>query len=60
MNEPALAKAVVKTIRILECLSHERSVGITELARRVSANAKDLRMNKSTAYRFLASLKELE
>ncbi|MGA2381648.1 MAG: IclR family transcriptional regulator C-terminal domain-containing protein [Spirochaetia bacterium] len=59
MNKPARAKAVVKTMWILECLSHERSVGITELTRRVSAKADGLRMNKSTVYRFLASLKEL-
>ena len=59
MNEPALAKAVVKTMKILECLSHERSFGITELAARVSANGNCLRMNKSTVYRFLTSLKEL-
>jgi IclR family KDG regulon transcriptional repressor len=59
MNEPALAKAVVKTMKILECLSHDRSFGITELAARVSANGNSLRMNKSTVYRFLTSLKEL-
>ena len=59
MKEPALAKAVVKTMKILECLSHDRSFGITELAARVSANGSSLRMNKSTVYRFLTSLKEL-
>jgi len=59
MNEPALAKAVVKTMKILECLSHEQSLGITELAHRVSATANSLHMNKSTVYRFLTSLKEL-
>ncbi len=59
MNEPALAKAVVKTMKILECLSREQSFGITELARLVSAGGNTLRMNKSTVYRFLTSLKEL-
>jgi IclR family KDG regulon transcriptional repressor len=59
MNKPAPAKAVVKTMRILEYLSHERSVGIIELTRRVSAHANDQQMNKSTVYRFLTSLKEL-
>jgi len=59
MSEPALAKAVVKTMKILECLSHERSFGITELAQRVSDSGANLRMNKSTVYRFLTSLKEL-
>ncbi len=46
-------------MKILECLSHEPSFGITELAHRVSATANSLRMNKSTVYRFLTSLKEL-
>jgi len=59
MHEPALAKAVVKTMSILECLSRERSVGITEIARRASSEAGGVPVNKSTAYRFLASLKEL-
>ena len=30
------AKAVVKTIRILECLAQEQSLGVTELARRAA------------------------
>ena len=59
MHEPAPAKAVVKTMKILECLSHDQSFGITELAALVSANGNSLRMNKSTVYRFLTSLKEL-
>lgn len=46
-------------MRILEYLSHERSVGIIELTRRVSAHANGEQMNKSTVYRFLTSLKEL-
>jgi DNA-binding IclR family transcriptional regulator len=53
------AKAVVKTMKILECLSHERSFGITEIARRVSAGTGGLRTNKSTVYRFLTSLEKL-
>jgi IclR family KDG regulon transcriptional repressor len=59
MNKAAPAKAVVKTMKILEYLSHERSVGIIELTRRLSAHGNGQKMNKSTVYRFLASLKEL-
>ncbi|MGA2763077.1 MAG: IclR family transcriptional regulator C-terminal domain-containing protein [Spirochaetia bacterium] len=59
MREPSPAKAVVKTMMILESLSNGRSFGITELARRVSAGQDGLRMNKSTVYRFLTSLKDL-
>ena len=59
MEKSAPAKAVVKTMRILECLSHQRSIGITELARKVSVGARGLQMNKSTVYRFLASLRDL-
>ena len=59
MREPTPAKAVVKTMKILECLSRERSFGITEIARLVSADFGSPRMNKSTVYRFLTSLKEL-
>ena len=39
MHEPLPAKAVVKTMRILECLSRERSFGISEIARLVSADS---------------------
>ncbi len=56
-REPA--KAVVKTMKILECLSGEPSLGITEIVKRMSANSRGLRMNKSTVYRFLSSLKDL-
>jgi IclR family transcriptional regulator, KDG regulon repressor len=56
-TDPSPAKAVLKTMKILECLSHERSFGITELTRKVSESSNGLRMNKSTVYRFLASLK---
>ena len=59
MREPPPAKAVVKTMKILECLSHERSFGITEIARLVSAGTGGPRMNKSTVYRFLTSLEKL-
>ena len=57
MNRLGPAKAVVKTMKILECLSAERNMGLTELTRR--ANSQGLRMDKSTVYRFLASLKAL-
>jgi IclR family KDG regulon transcriptional repressor len=46
-SEPA--KAVVKTLRLLEALSENSSLGITELAERLS-------MNKSTVYRFMSTL----
>lgn len=59
MREPTPAKAVVKTMKILECLSRERSFGITEIARLVSADSASPRMNKSTVYRFLTSLERL-
>ncbi|HVP18382.1 MAG TPA: IclR family transcriptional regulator C-terminal domain-containing protein [Spirochaetia bacterium] len=59
MREPTAAKAVVKTMKILECLSRERSFGITEIARLVSADSGSPRMNKSTVYRFLTSLERL-
>jgi len=52
MTEQKRAKAVVKTIRLLECLSKENELGVTDLA-------KSAGMNKSTVYRFLNSLKEL-
>ncbi len=57
MNRLGPVKAVVKTMKILECLSAERNIGLTELTRR--ANSQGLRMDKSTVYRFLVSLKEL-
>ena len=59
MREPTPAKAVVKTMKILECLSRERSFGITEIAKLVSADFGSPRMNKSTVYRFLTSLEKL-
>ncbi len=59
MPGPELAKAVVKTMKILECLSRESSLGLTELVNRTSTHSRELQMNKSTAYRFLSSLKEL-
>lgn len=60
MPGPELAKAVVKTMKILECLSCESSFRITDLVKRISDTNHDLRMNKSTVYRFLSSLKELD
>ena len=49
-------KAVHKTMSILECLSSERSLGITELTDRVSDHLDNISMDKSTMHRFLASL----
>jgi IclR family KDG regulon transcriptional repressor len=59
VKAPELAKAVVKTMNILESLSRERSVGVTELANKVTGPTGNARMHKSTVYRFLNSLKEL-
>jgi IclR family KDG regulon transcriptional repressor len=59
LKEPELAKAVVKTMNILECLSRERSLGVTGLANRIAGFSGNARMHKSTVYRFLNSLKEL-
>jgi IclR family KDG regulon transcriptional repressor len=52
MKAPEPVKAVIKTLRILESLSHHEKAGVTELAKSVG-------MNKSTTYRFLHSLREL-
>ncbi len=46
-------------MNILESLSRERSLGVTELANRVTGLSGNARMHKSTVYRFLNSLKEL-
>jgi IclR family KDG regulon transcriptional repressor len=59
MKGPAPIKAVFKTMKILECLSFERSLGITELTDRASAHLKGIPIDKSTVYRFLASFIEL-
>jgi IclR family KDG regulon transcriptional repressor len=59
LKAPELAKAVVKTMNILENLSKERSLGVTELSNRVTGLSSNTRMHKSTVYRFLSSLKEL-
>lgn len=59
MKGPAPIKAVIKTMKILECLSSERSLGITELTGRVSAQLELIPMDKSTVYRFLVSLMDL-
>jgi IclR family KDG regulon transcriptional repressor len=52
MKTPEAVKSVVRTMRLLESLSSLERIGVTDLAKRVG-------MNKSTAYRFLNSLKEL-
>jgi IclR family KDG regulon transcriptional repressor len=59
MKGPATIKAVIKTMKILECLSYERSLGITELTGRVSDRLERIPMDKSTVYRFLVSLMDL-
>ncbi len=59
MKRPAPIKAVIKTMKILECLSYERSLGITELTSRVSTHQEAVPVDKSTVYRFLTSLKDL-
>ncbi len=59
MRDSLPAKAVVKTMRIIECLARERSFGISEITRLVSAGSGGERMNKSTVYRFLTSLAKL-
>jgi IclR family KDG regulon transcriptional repressor len=59
MKGPDPIKCVFKTMRILECLSYERSLGITELTDRVSTHLEDIPMDKSTVYRFLVSLIDL-
>jgi IclR family KDG regulon transcriptional repressor len=52
MSNQEPAKAVVKTMKLLEALSDGSSLGVTELARRVS-------MHKSTVHRFMTTLCEL-
>jgi len=59
MKRPAPIKAVFKAMKLLECLSHERSLGITELTERVSAHLEGISIDKSTVYRFLVSLIDL-
>jgi IclR family KDG regulon transcriptional repressor len=59
MKGPAPIKAVYKTMKILECLSLERTVGITELTERASACLKGIPIDKSTVYRFLVSFVDL-
>jgi len=59
MKRPAPIKAVIKTMKILECLSYERNLGITELTGRVSTDLETIPMDKSTVYRFLVSLMDL-
>jgi len=52
MKELKSVQAVIKTITLLEALTHKDEMGVTELAKRVAGN-------KSTVYRFLNTLKEL-
>lgn len=59
MKGSAPIKAVFKAMKILECLSYERNLGITELTSRVSAQLEPIPMDKSTVYRFLVSLMDL-
>ena len=59
MKGPVPIKSVFKTMKILECLSYERSLGITELTDRVSTHLEGIPMDKSTVYRFLVSLMDL-
>ncbi|UCF98110.1 MAG: IclR family transcriptional regulator [Spirochaetaceae bacterium] len=59
MKGPALIKSVFKTMKILECLSYERTLGITELTDRVSTHLEGIPIDKSTVYRFLVSLIDL-
>jgi IclR family KDG regulon transcriptional repressor len=59
MKGPAPIKSVFKTMKILECLSYERNLGITELTDRVSTHLKGIPIDKSTVYRFLVSLIDL-
>lgn len=59
MKGPVPIKSVFKTMKILECLSYERSLGITELTERVSTHLEGIPVDKSTVYRFLVSLMDL-
>jgi IclR family KDG regulon transcriptional repressor len=59
MKGPTPIKSVFKTMKILECLSYERTLGITELTDRVSTHLEGIPMDKSTVYRFLVSLIDL-
>lgn len=59
MNEAKAAKAVVKTMQIIEILSRERELGVTELTSRLNQGNEGPRVHKSTVHRFLISLMEL-
>jgi IclR family KDG regulon transcriptional repressor len=59
MKGPAPIKSVFKTMKILECLSYQRSLGITELTGRVSTLLEGIPIDKSTVYRFLVSFIDL-
>ena len=59
MNDTNVAKAVVKTMMIIELLSKEGEFGVTELTSRLNEGNSGPRIHKSTVHRFLSSLKEL-
>ncbi len=59
MKNQQPAKAVLKTMKILECLSREPSLGVTELTQRLKVDFGREGMHKSTVYRFVSSLKGL-
>ena len=52
MKESELVRSVVKLVSLLEILAKEKELGITEITQKID-------VHKSTAYRFLTSLKEL-
>ncbi|MCP4402875.1 MAG: IclR family transcriptional regulator [bacterium] len=52
MKESELVRSVVKIASLLEILAKEKELGITEITNNID-------VHKSTAYRFLTSLKEL-
>ncbi len=52
MKESELVRSVVKIVSLLEILAKEKELGITEITNNID-------VHKSTAYRFLTSLKEL-
>lgn len=52
MKENELVRSVVKIFSLLEILAKEKELGVTEIS-------KEIKIHKSTAYRFLTTLKEL-
>ncbi|MFD0967006.1 DNA-binding transcriptional regulator KdgR [Seminibacterium arietis] len=51
-TQPEIVSSVLKVFSILEMLSEQKSIGITELSQRIM-------MSKSTTYRFLQTMKTL-